>query len=71
MKQLAIKNVHMPALSSTMKEGKVIAWSKKIGEAITVGDVLLVVESDKVNYFFYIYFYIDIIVLTFIRLIWR
>lgn len=39
----------MPALSSTMKEGKIVAWSKKVGEKVSVGDVLLVVESDKAD----------------------
>ena len=43
------KDVTMPALSSTMVEGKVVAWSKKIGEKVTAGDVLLVVESDKAD----------------------
>ena len=39
----------MPALSSTMTEGKVVAWSKKVGEKVTAGDVLLIVESDKAD----------------------
>ena len=39
----------MPALSSTMKEGKIVSWSKKIGDKVSVGDVLLVVESDKAD----------------------
>jgi pyruvate dehydrogenase E2 component (dihydrolipoamide acetyltransferase) len=39
----------MPALSSTMKEGKIVAWNKKIGDKINSGDVLLVVESDKAD----------------------
>ena len=43
------KDVTMPALSSTMVEGKVVAWSKKIGEKVSAGDVLLIVESDKAD----------------------
>ena len=39
----------MPALSSTMKEGKIVSWNKKIGDKVSVGDVLLVVESDKAD----------------------
>ena len=39
----------MPALSSTMKEGRIVSWSKKIGDKVSVGDVLLVVESDKAD----------------------
>ena len=43
------KDITMPALSSTMTEGKVVAWSKKVGEKVTAGDVLLIVESDKAD----------------------
>ena len=39
----------MPALSSTMKECKIVSWNKKIGDKVSVGDVLLVVESDKAD----------------------
>ena len=41
--------IDMPALSSTMKEGKIVAWSKNIGDKVEVGDVLMVVESDKAD----------------------
>eukprot|EP01035_Chromulina_nebulosa_P003149 gene3149-4285_t len=43
------EKVDMPALSSTMKEGRIVSWSKKIGDKVSVGDVLLVVESDKAD----------------------
>jgi len=43
------ENVNMPALSSTMKEGKIVSWSKKVGDKVSSGDVLLVVESDKAD----------------------
>ena len=39
----------MPALSSTMKEGKIVAWNKQVGDKVEVGDVLMVVESDKAD----------------------
>jgi pyruvate dehydrogenase E2 component (dihydrolipoamide acetyltransferase) len=39
----------MPALSSTMKEGKIVSWSKKVGDKIAAGDMVLVVESDKAD----------------------
>lgn len=42
-------NIFMPALSSTMTEGKIIAWNKKIGDKVVSGDTLLVVESDKAD----------------------
>jgi len=41
--------INMPALSSTMKEGKIVSWSKKVGDKVSSGDVLLVVESDKAD----------------------
>ena len=43
------KDIHMPALSSTMKEGKIVSWNKKVGEKVQSGEVLLVVESDKAD----------------------
>ncbi|KAJ1488705.1 2-oxoacid dehydrogenases acyltransferase-domain-containing protein, partial [Baffinella frigidus] len=39
----------MPALSSTMKEGKVVQWTKNVGDKISSGDVMMVVESDKAD----------------------
>lgn len=42
-------SIMMPALSSTMKEGKIVSWSKKVGDKISSGDVALVVESDKAD----------------------
>eukprot|EP01035_Chromulina_nebulosa_P018360 gene18360-24056_t len=41
--------IFMPALSSTMTEGKIVSWTKKEGEKISSGDVVLVVESDKAD----------------------
>lgn len=46
---MAQKEITMPALSSTMKEGKIISWVKKVGEKVNAGEVLLVVESDKAD----------------------
>ncbi len=39
--------VRMPLLSDTMKEGKIVAWHKKVGDAIKSDDVLADVETDK------------------------
>lgn len=39
----------MPALSSTMKEGKVVSWLKEEGDAIEAGEAIMVVESDKAD----------------------
>ena len=39
--------IRMPRLSDTMTEGKIVAWSKKVGDKIKPGDVLAEVETDK------------------------
>jgi pyruvate dehydrogenase E2 component (dihydrolipoamide acetyltransferase) len=49
MQAVKQKDITMPALSSTMKEGKIVSWNKKIGEKVQSGEVLLVVESDKAD----------------------
>lgn len=41
--------VLMPALSSTMTEGKIVQWLKGVGDKVDVGDALMVVESDKAD----------------------
>jgi pyruvate dehydrogenase E2 component (dihydrolipoamide acetyltransferase) len=44
-----IHEITMPALSSTMTEGKVVAWKKNLGEKVEKGDIIAVVESDKAD----------------------
>lgn len=39
--------VRMPLLSDTMKEGKIVAWHKKVGDKIKSDDVMAEVETDK------------------------
>ena len=39
----------MPALSSTMTEGKIVEWLKKPGDPVARGESVLVVESDKAD----------------------
>jgi len=39
----------MPALSSTMKEGKVVSWLKGEGDSVDAGEAIMVVESDKAD----------------------
>ena len=39
----------MPALSSTMKEGRVVSWLKSEGDSIEAGEAIMVVESDKAD----------------------
>eukprot|EP00285_Hemiselmis_virescens_P005740 CAMPEP_0173383634 /NCGR_PEP_ID=MMETSP1356-20130122/6197_1 /TAXON_ID=77927 ORGANISM="Hemiselmis virescens, Strain PCC157" /NCGR_SAMPLE_ID=MMETSP1356 /ASSEMBLY_ACC=CAM_ASM_000847 /LENGTH=151 /DNA_ID=CAMNT_0014338589 /DNA_START=12 /DNA_END=463 /DNA_ORIENTATION=- len=42
-------SILMPALSSTMKEGKIVQWTKDVGDKVSAGDVIMVVESDKAD----------------------
>jgi pyruvate dehydrogenase E2 component (dihydrolipoamide acetyltransferase) len=44
-----IKEINMPALSSTMTEGKIVSWLMSEGDAIGKGDAVVVVESDKAD----------------------
>jgi pyruvate dehydrogenase E2 component (dihydrolipoamide acetyltransferase) len=46
---MAIREVFMPALSSTMTEGKIVSWTKSPGDRVAKGDTVLVVESDKAD----------------------
>ena len=39
--------IRMPRLSDTMTEGKIVVWSKKVGDKVKPGDVLADVETDK------------------------
>jgi len=39
----------MPALSSTMTEGKIVSWQKSPGDKVAKGETVLVVESDKAD----------------------
>ena len=39
----------MPALSSTMTEGKIVEWLKQPGDRVERGESVLVVESDKAD----------------------
>ncbi|MCK4515805.1 MAG: 2-oxo acid dehydrogenase subunit E2, partial [Spirochaetaceae bacterium] len=41
------ERVLMTALSPTMEEGTIVAWNKKEGSAVSPGDVLCEVETDK------------------------
>ena len=44
-----IHDIFMPALSSTMTEGKIVEWTKSPGDKIEKGETVLVVESDKAD----------------------
>uniref|UniRef100_I3M470 Dihydrolipoamide acetyltransferase component of pyruvate dehydrogenase complex n=1 Tax=Ictidomys tridecemlineatus TaxID=43179 RepID=I3M470_ICTTR len=39
--------VLMPSLSPTMEEGNIVKWLKKEGEAVSAGDALCEIETDK------------------------
>lgn len=44
-----IHELFMPALSSTMTEGKIVSWSKSPGDKVEKGETVVVVESDKAD----------------------
>lgn len=44
-----IHEVFMPALSSTMTEGKIVSWEKAPGDKVEKGETVLIVESDKAD----------------------
>ncbi|MBH25920.1 MAG: pyruvate dehydrogenase complex dihydrolipoamide acetyltransferase [Myxococcales bacterium] len=41
--------VTMLALSPTMEEGRLVAWSKEVGDAVEEGEIIAEVETDKAN----------------------
>ena len=46
---MATTDIFMPALSSTMTEGKIVEWLKQPGDKVARGESVLVVESDKAD----------------------
>ena len=42
--------VLLPKADPSMTEGKVVEWSKKEGERVEVGDALVMIETEKVEY---------------------
>ncbi|KAI7981301.1 hypothetical protein LOK49_Contig52G00007 [Camellia lanceoleosa] len=47
--QAKIREIFMPALSSTMTEGKIVSWIKFEGDVLSIGESVVVVESDKAD----------------------
>ncbi|MGB3654779.1 MAG: dihydrolipoamide acetyltransferase family protein [Rivularia sp. (in: cyanobacteria)] len=46
---MSIHEIFMPALSSTMSEGKIVSWEKSPGDKVEKGETVVVVESDKAD----------------------
>ncbi|KAL4319182.1 hypothetical protein GQ457_18G025650 [Hibiscus cannabinus] len=44
-----IREIFMPALSSTMTEGKIVSWVKSEGDVLFKGESVVVVKSDKAD----------------------
>jgi pyruvate dehydrogenase E2 component (dihydrolipoamide acetyltransferase) len=42
-------DVVMPRLSDSMEEGTILAWLKKVGEEVALGEELVEIETDKAN----------------------
>ncbi|MDE0187643.1 MAG: DUF2118 domain-containing protein [bacterium] len=43
------KNILMPKWGLTMEEGTVVVWEIEVGDEVEVGDVIAVVETEKVE----------------------
>lgn len=41
--------VKMPKLGLTMTEGTIVEWRKTVGDQISAGEILFVVETEKVE----------------------
>ncbi len=41
--------VKMPKLGLTMTEGTVVEWRKAVGDSVSAGETLLVIETEKVE----------------------
>ena len=46
-KSLGVTVIRMPLLSDTMTEGKILVWSKKVGDSVKADESLADVETDK------------------------
>ena len=47
--QLAEVKIQCPNLGDSITEGTIVEWSVGIGEAVSEGDVVAIVETDKVS----------------------
>ena len=47
---MAETQVLLPKADPSMTEGKVMEWSKKEGDRVEVGDTLVMIETEKVEY---------------------
>lgn len=47
---MAEVEVVLPKADPSMTEGKVMEWSKKEGDRVEVGDTLVMIETEKVEY---------------------
>ena len=41
--------IYMPKFGMTMNEGLIVEWHRQEGDAVKEGDILLTVETEKVN----------------------
>src|SRR5690625_1687126 len=42
-----MSEIYMPRLSDTMEEGVISSWTKKVGDKVEPGDILVEIETDK------------------------
>ena len=46
---MSARTVILPKLGLTMDEGRIVTWHKRVGDAVTQGEALFEVETDKVT----------------------
>lgn len=44
-----MSDVVLPKWGLTMEEGTVGSWEKQVGDTVAVGDILAVIETDKIE----------------------
>ncbi|MDA0577969.1 MAG: dihydrolipoamide acetyltransferase family protein [Verrucomicrobia bacterium] len=47
---MKIVEVHMPQMGQSAAEGTIVKWHKQVGDTVKVDEVVVEVESDKVNF---------------------
>lgn len=46
----SLRELAMPRIGVAMKEGTIVRWLKAEGEEVAAGEVVLAIESDKVEF---------------------
>lgn len=44
------QTIIMPKLGLTMTYGRINHWTKKVGDPVKIGDIIVEIETDKINF---------------------